>query len=212
MRLHTINVSEESTNNSHIAEWDNLPELTKLVGQKVTSITYIMPDTTYVYTFDGIYIKPAYEGSEVIKAAFSEGSADVVIANVPEALEDVTVDIHYGSGRQKTTIAAAAVVVDGKVTMTEAYTIENTYTVTVSSSNYASIVAASPATAAERALLEVVVLQAKSLIDSGAAANDSGLIEHYEEAVELLEDSGDTSAAVVELVTELNSHISVYND
>ncbi|MBQ8509425.1 MAG: hypothetical protein IJ493_05895 [Clostridia bacterium] len=52
-----------------------------------------MPDSTYVYTFDGIYIKPAYSGSEVITASFTQGSADVVIANIPEALEDVTVDI-----------------------------------------------------------------------------------------------------------------------
>ena len=94
--------------------------------------------------------------------------------------------------------------------MTEAYNSANTYTVTISSSNYASITAASPATAAERALLNALVLQAKSLIDSGVAANDSGLIEHYEEAVELLADSSATSAAVVELVSELNSHLSVY--
>ena len=79
---------------------------------------------------------------------------------------------------------------------------------TVSSSNYASIIAES---AAERALLEVLVLQAKMYIDSGAVANDSGLIEHYEEAVALLADSSATSTAVVELASELNGHLSVYN-
>ncbi len=207
----SFNVSEDSLCNSHIVGWDNLPELAKLVGERVTSITYIMPDNTYVYTFDGIYIKPAYDGSEVIKATFAEGSADVVVENIPEALEDVTVGIYYGSGRQKTTVASGVAVVDGKVTMTEAYNSANTYVVTVSSSNYANIIAESPATDAERALLEALVLQAKMLIDSGVAANDSGLIEHYEEASALLEDSGATSTAVIELVTELNSHISVYN-
>lgn len=208
----SFNVTAESTNNSHIVGWDNLPELAKLVGETVTSITYIMPDSTYVYTFDGIYIKPVYSGSEVITAAYTEGSADVVISNIPAELKDVTVDIYYGSGRQKTTVASKAAVVDGKVTMTEAYSSANTYTVTVSSSNYAGIIAQSPATAAERALLEVLALQAKALIDSGAAANDSGLIEHYEEAAELLAGSDATSAEVVELVSELNSHISVYNN
>lgn len=207
----SFNVTEESTNNSHIADWDNLPELAKLVGETVTSITYIMPDSTYVYTFDGIYIKPAYNGGSIITATFTEGVADVIVANIPEELQNVTVDIYYGSGRTKTTVASGAAVIDGKVTMTEAYNSANTYTVTVSSSNYAGIIAESPATAAERALLEVLVLQAKALIDSGVAANDSGLIEHYEEAAELLADASATSTAVVELVSELNSHLSVYN-
>lgn len=207
----SFNVTEESTNNSHIAAWDNLPELAKLVGETVTSITYIMPDSTYVYTFNGIYIKPVYSGDDVVTATFTEGSTDVVVANIPKELQDVTVDVYYGSGRTKTTVASGAAVIDGKVTMTEAYTSANTYTVTVSSSNYAGIIAQSPATAEERALLEILVLQAKVLIDSGVAANDSGLIEHYEEAVELLADAGATSAAVVELVSELNSHLSVYN-
>ncbi len=207
----SFNVTADSPYNSRIAAHDNLTEFAKLVGEKVTSITYIMPDSTYVYTFDGIYIKPAYEGDEVITATFTEGSADIALANVPTALEDVTVDVYYGSGRKKTVVATDAPVVDGKVTMTEAYSSENTYTVTVSSSNYAGIIAESPATSAERSLLEVLALQAKLFIDSGAAAEDSGLIEHYEEAVALLADENATSSAVVETANELNSHLSVYN-
>lgn len=207
----SFNVTDDSIYNSHIVGHDNLPELAKLVGDKVTSITYIMPDETYVYTFDGIYIKPAYEWDGEIVATFTEGSAEVEITNVPEALEDVTVGVYYGSGRKKTTVASGAAIVDGKVTLDEAYSSENTYTVTISSSNYANIIAQSPATETERALLEVLVLQAKVYIDSGVAANDSGLIEHYEEAVALLADAGATSSAVVGLVSELNGHLSVYN-
>ncbi len=207
----SFNVTDDSIYNSHITGHDNLAELSKLVGDKVTSITYIMPDSTYVYTFDGIYIKPAYAGEEVITATFEEGSADVTIANVPASLENVTVSIYYGSGRNKTTVATDAQIVDGKVVMTEAYSSENSYTVTVTSTNYANIIAETPATAEEKALLEILVLQAKGYIDSGVAANDSGLIEHYEEAAALLADEGATSASVVELVTELNGHLSVYN-
>lgn len=135
----SFNVTADSEYNSRIAGHDNLAELAKLVGAKVTSITYIMPNETYVYTFEGIYIKPPYESGADIVATFTENSAEVSLSNVPTELENVTVSIYYGSGRNKVTVASGAEVVDGKVTMTEAYNAENTYTVTVSSSNYADI-------------------------------------------------------------------------
>lgn len=206
----SFNVTEDSAQNAHIAGWDNLPELAKLVGEKVTSITYIMPDSTYVYTFDGIYIKPAYAGTETVRASFEEGSAEVAITGVPEALEDVTVTVIYGSGRQKVTVASAAQIVDGKVTMDSAYDSTQTYTVTVASSNYADIVAALPLSATQREQLTALVEQAKTLIDNGTAANDAALIEHCDEAVEMLTDSEATSAEAAELITDLTGHVSVY--
>lgn len=53
--------------------------------------------------------------------------------------------------------------------------------------------------------------QAKALIDAGTAAKDSGLIEHYEEAVKLLANaSAFTCEDAVELIDELTGHLSVY--
>ena len=53
--------------------------------------------------------------------------------------------------------------------------------------------------------------QAKALIDDGTAANDSRLIEHYEEAQALLADVGSaTSTEAAELISELTEHLSVY--
>ncbi|MGM9639482.1 MAG: hypothetical protein ACI3XT_07830 [Butyricicoccaceae bacterium] len=207
----SFNVSEDSQMNAHIVGWDNLPELSKLVGEKVTSITYIMPDSAYIYTFDGIYIKPAYKGSETVSASFAaEGSAEVAVSNIPAALEDVTVTITCGSGRSAQTVADAAEVQNGKVTMNSGYDSSQTYTVKVSSSNYADITAALPISPTQRAQLKALAEQAGALIESGAAANDAGLIEHYGEALEMLEDSGAVSADAAELITDLTGHLSVY--
>lgn len=207
----SFNVSADSAQNAHIAKWDNIAELSKLVGQKVTSITYIMPDGVYVYTFDGIYIKPVYAGENTIQASFTEGSAEVAISGVPTDLENVTVTISYGAGRQSKTVANAAAIVDGKVTMTEAYDSTQTYAVKVSSSNYADIVVALSMTAQQRAQIEALVAQAAALFESNEAAkNDSGLNEHYEEALELLADENATASEAAELISELTGHLSVY--
>lgn len=207
----SFNVSPDSAQNAHIAKWDNIAELAKLVGEKVTKITYIMPDGVYVYTFAGIYIKPVYAGENTIKASFVEGSMEVAISDIPTDLEDVTVTISYGSGRQSKTVANAAQIVDGKVTMTEAYDSTQTYTVKVSSSNYADIVASLPMTAQQKAQIESLVAQAAALFESNETAkNDGGLNEHYAEALELLADNEATSTEAVELISELTEHLSVY--
>ena len=207
----SFNVTADSKQNAHIAKWDNLDELAKLVGEKVTKITYVMPDSTYVYEFDGVYIKPVYPNSANVAASFTAGSAEVAITGVPEDLADVTVTITCGSGRGATTLASAVQIQDGKVTMDSAYDDTQTYTVKVSSSNYADLVAAVPVNSTQVAQITALAEQAKALIDAGTAANDSGLIEHYEEAQELLADvSGATSAQAADLISELTEHLSVY--
>lgn len=207
----SFNVSPESTLNAHIVGWDNLDELSKLVGEKVTKIIFIMPDSTYIYEFDGIYIKPVYPEQADVAASFTAGSAEVAISGVPEDLEDVTVTITCGSGRGATTVASAVEIRDGKVTMDSAYDDTQTYTVKVSSSNYADLVAAVPVNSTQVTQLTQLVEQAKALIDDGTAANDSGLIEHYEEAQALLADVGSaTSTEAAELISELTEHLSVY--
>lgn len=208
----SFNVTEDSAQNAHIVGWDNLPELAKLVGEKIVKIHYLMPDSTYTYVFDGgIYIKPAYAGSTDAAAAFTEGSAEVAISGVPADLEDVTVTITYGSGRKKVTVVDAAAIVDGKVTMDSTYDATQPYTVKISSSNYADITAAVPASSTQLEQIKTMADQAKALIDAGTAAKDSGLIEHYEEAVKLLADTGAvTSEEATELIEELTGHLSVY--
>lgn len=207
----SFNVSPESTLNAHIVGWDNLDELSKLVGEKVTKIIFIMPDSTYIYEFDGIYIKPVYPEQADVAASFTAGSAEVAISGVPEDLEDVTVTITCGSGRGATTVASAVEIRDGKVTMDSAYDDTQTYTVKVSSSNYADLVAAVPVNSTQVTQLTQLVEQAKALIDDGTAANDSGLIEHYEEAQALLADVGSaTSTEAADLISELTEHLSVY--
>lgn len=207
----SFNVTADSAQNAHIAVWDNLDELAKLVGEKVTRIYYVMPDSTYIYEFDGIYIKPVYSGEAAVAASFTEGSTEVVISGVPDDLEDVTVTITCGSGRGATTVADAVELTDGKVTINSAYDDTQTYTVKVSSSNYADIVAAVPVNSTQIAQITALTEQAKALIEDGTAAKDSGLIEHYEEAQELLADAGSaTSAEAADLISELTEHLSVY--
>ena len=207
----SFNVSPESTLNAHIAGWDNLDELSKLVGEKVTKIIFVMPDSTYIYEFDGIYIKPVYPEQADFAASFTAGSAEVAISGVPGDLEDVTVTITCGSGRGATTVASAVEIRDGKVTMDSAYDDTQTYTVKVSSSNYADLVAAVPVNSTQVTQLTQLAEQAKALIDDGTAANDSGLIEHYEEAQALLADVGSaTSTEAADLISELTEHLSVY--
>ena len=181
------------------------------MGEKVTKIIFIMPDSTYIYEFDGIYIKPVYPEQADVAASFTAGSAEVAISGVPEDLEDVTVTITCGSGRGATTVANAVEIRDGKVTMDSAYDDTQTYTVKVSSSNYADLVAAVPVNSTQVTQLTQLAEQAKALIDDGTAANDSGLIEHYEEAQALLADVGSaTSTEAAALISELTEHLSVY--
>lgn len=207
----SFNVTEDSAQNAHIVGWDNLPELAKLVGEKITRIIYLMPDSTYIYEFDGIYIKPAYSGVSSAAVSFTEGSAEAVITGVPAELEDVTVSIVYGTGRKKVTVADAAQIVNGKVVMDSAYDPSQIYTVKLSSSNYADVSVSVPVNASQLEQIKTLAAQARSLIDAGTAANDSGLVEHYGEAQELLANvSAFNSEEAAELIEELTGHLSVY--
>lgn len=206
----SFNVTEDSAQNAHIVGWDNLPELSRLVGEKITRIIYLMPDSTYVYEFEGIYIKPAYPESTQASAAFAEGSDEVVITGIPEDLKDVTVSVIYGSGRKKVTVADSAALVNGRVTMSSAYDSTQTYTVKISSSNYADISASVPVSSTQLEQLRALTEQAGALV-KGAAAGDSGLIEHYEGALALLADvDSSNSEEAAELISELTGHLSVY--
>ncbi|MGM9522498.1 MAG: S-layer homology domain-containing protein [Oscillospiraceae bacterium] len=203
----SFNVTKESTSNAHIAAWDNIEELSKLVGTTVTSITYIMHDGAYVYEFDGIYIKPAYTGNADVSAEFTDGSSDVVLSGIPSELKDVAVTISYGSGRTAVTVLSDGQVNDGKVTMSAGYNNTQPYTVNISSSNYADMVVYGPMTASQRKSLTKLVEEAAQILNT---TSDEGLEEHYLEAVALLEDADADSGTAAELINDLTSHISVH--
>lgn len=135
----SFNISHESAMNAHIVGWDNMSELSKLEGETIVRITYLMPTGTYVYEFDGIYIKPAYKGTNTATVTFTEGSAEVVLTGIPTDLNNVTVTITCGTGRTKETVANAVSVENGKLTMSSAYDSDQVYTVKISSSNYADL-------------------------------------------------------------------------
>lgn len=207
------NTSEDNTHNVHIAEWDNMDELDKLTGETITEIMYIMPEAAYVYTFDGIYVKPIYSGTESISATFTEGSAQVAIDGIPDDLENVTVSVVMGTGRGKTTLANGVAVENGTVTMMNedgseaAYDPAQVYTVTINSDNFAGIEADIPISAAEVEQLTGLITQAEAVL---AANDDEAVKEHMEEAAALIAKSDATSGDAQELISELTSHLSVY--
>ncbi len=211
----SFNVSQESMSNAHIADggrWDNIAELKKLVGKTVTGITYIMPDGVYVYTFDGIYIKPAYTGDAAVKAT-PDGSADILLEGIPADLENPTVTVIMGTGRGRSTLVNAEAPADGKVTMKDAdgnpvnYDPQETYSVMIGSDNYADLVAAVPMSEGQRAALEALVKEAKEVLET---RNDDALSEHLAEAEALLQKEDATSGEATELSGELDGHLSPY--
>lgn len=140
----SFNVDSINTGNVHIAKWDNLAELSQLLGATVTEIAYIMPDSVYVYTFaDGIYIKPALDAE--ITGSLGEGVFH--LDGVPEALEDPQLTVTYtvvpeGSVRGKAyTLYSGAVADSVQLDMDVlAQAGEGgTYSAKVSSRNYADI-------------------------------------------------------------------------
>ncbi len=202
----SFNVTQESTNNAHIEGWDNIPELAKLVNSTVYQIIYVMPDCIYVYQFDdGIYIKPSYSGDATVVASFSEGSDKVIISGIPEEMENVTITIKYGSGRNATTVCDSEPVVNGVVTMSEVYDPENTYTVTLQCSQYADIVVDGSISAEQIEQLKDLIAQAEKYLD------DDVILEHYNEAVEMLELAenglGNSSDAST-LISDLEGHLA----
>jgi hypothetical protein len=98
------NVIEDNSHNTHIAAYDNLTELSKLVGETVVKITYIMPEESYVYELDGVYIKPIY--SESITATANDDFS-VVTLSTDDFSEfengKLTVTYTLGSGRERET-------------------------------------------------------------------------------------------------------------
>jgi hypothetical protein len=210
----SFNVLSDNTHNTHIAQWDNLEELSKLVGQTVTKITYIMQNETYVYEFDGIYIKPTYTGS--ITATFGDGMKDVTLStsNFSSIKNgNITVTYTIGSGR---TAQSYTLLSSELKNGTATYALDNsviadveeggTYKVTITSDNFADYTVSTPMTAVQSDSLKALVSQAQSIIAGGVS--DATLSAHVEEAQELLNNKNATSAEASELIGELTSLIA----
>lgn len=113
-----------------------------LEGATVTQITYIVPEGTYVYNFTkDNFIKPQYKDA-ALSASFNDEKTQVTITGLPDELKDVVVNIYQNKGHgQKTMIATDATPVDGVVTLDETAQVDDTvtYTVQITSSNYADL-------------------------------------------------------------------------
>lgn len=205
----SFNVLDDNTHNTTIAAYDNLTELSKLVGETVTKITYIMPNAAYVYEFDGIYIKPLY--TEEVTASVSEGY-DAVTLSISDFGDfengKLTVTYTLGSGRNKeiTTLLETALV-DG----TDAYTLDvsalagldagGTYGAIISSDTYADVTVTLPISQGQKAALADLVATAQDLLKEDAS--NATLAEHVEEAEELLAKEAATSGEAGTLLAEL---------
>lgn len=205
----SFNVLEDNSHNTTIAAYDNLTELSKLVGETVTKITYIMPNAAYVYEFDGIFIKPIY--TETVAAAVSP-DYDAITLSLSDfsAFENgkLTVTYTLGSGRSKevTTLLETALA-DG----TDTYTLDvsalagldagGTYGAIISSGTYADVTVALPISEGQKAALADLVAAAQDLLKEDAG--NATLAEHVQEAEALLADEAATSGEAGTLLAEL---------
>ncbi len=205
----SFNVLDDNSHNTHIAAYDNLPELSKLVGEDITKITYIMPDSAYVYEFDGIYIKPIYKGE--ISASVPESYDAVTIStNQFDDFENgmLTVTYTLGSGRSReVTTLLETPLTNG----TDTYGLNTAeiasaqkggvYSAVISSESYANITVALPATEDQKAALQELVTTAQQKLTQDAA--NRSLEEHIQEAEELLGKDEAASAEIGSLIAEL---------
>lgn len=205
----SFNVLADNTHNTHIIGFDNLPELSKLVGETVTKITYIMPDSAYVYEFDGIYIKPLYEGT--ITATVSDSYDSVTLSTSDfSAFEKgkLTVTYTLGSGRSReVTTLLETELADGtadyvlEVSAIDGLEAGGTYGAVISSDTYADITVALPISSGQEAALETLIAAAKEKL--AVEPDNATLQEHLREAEELLANTSAASDEAGSLISEL---------
>ena len=208
----SFNVADESATMG-IAKSDNTAEFAKLVNKTINKITYVTPEGNYVYTFaEGIYIKPAY--SEEISGTFSDDMKTFSLNKVPTVKNGtLTVTYTVGSGHKKTpyTLYTGAIAknVPLDLSVIPADAEGGTYSVTISSDDYADIHVAIPVTDQQKAQLQELIKQAETAL-KGAAADDSVLLAHKAEAEELLKSEDATSADAADLISELTELLKPY--
>jgi len=207
----SFNVLEDNTYNTHIAQFDNLTELSKLVGETVTKITYIMPDSTYVYEFDGIYIKPVYQDSQITAVISNE---EITLSSDDFSLfENANLKVTYtlGSGRERTvyTLLEASLEKEKSVyslDFAEISALEDqtgVYAALLSSDNYADVTIPIPASEAQKTALEALLEEAKEKLTEDTS--NEMLQTHIDEANELLNNETASSSEIGSLFNELKN-------
>lgn len=193
----SFNVLSNNTHNTRISGYDNLSELSKLVGENITKITYIMPEGTYEYKFGGIYVKPQYEG-EAVSSTLSGNELTLSTDDFSSLVNPVlTVTYTIGAGREAKRFTLFSSAVNGaacSLDTAEADAEEakdGTYTAVLSSDNYADIDVFVPATEAQLASLNAAIALAEEAL-AGDSSNEA-LISHLAEAGELIEDNAGSS-------------------
>lgn len=200
---------------------DEIPEL---VGATINKISYIVPENVYEYTFaNGIYIKPAY--TDAVTGSFDANHTTFTLNKAPEGLENAQMTVAFSVPKSHGHGSDVYQLYSGNVSEVgtavdlirpenwPADTSNGTYSVTISSSNYADITVTFPMTDAQRTQLENLRDQAKVLLDAAKDSNNLTQAEnilkaHYDEIVALLADKDATKAAADELIDEVPGYIT----
>lgn len=205
----SFNVLDDNTHNTTIAAYDNLTELSKLVGETVTRITYIMPNAAYVYEFDGIYIRPIY--TEEVAATVSQGYDAITLSTSDfSAFENGSLTVTYtlGSGREKEVITLLeTALTDG----TDTYTLDvsalagaeagGTYGAVITSDTYADVAVTLPISQDQKAALAELAAAGQALLQE--EPDNAVLAEHVQEAEALLAEESASSGEAGALIGEL---------
>ena len=208
----SFNVNNENATTG-IAKSDNTAEFKKLVNKIISKITFITPEGNYAYTFaDGIFVKPSY--SEEITGSFSDDLKTFTLNKIPNVTNGtLTVTYTVGSGHKKVPYTLYSGSISENVSLDFSSipddAEEGTYSVDISSDDYADISVAIPITEQQKDLLTSLIGQAESLLQ-GAAAEDSVLLAHKNEAEELLKHDDSTSADAADLINELTELLKPY--
>lgn len=208
----SFNVNNEA-GTTGIAKSDNTAEFKKLVNKTINKITYVTPEGNYVYTFaDGIFVKPAY--SEEISGTFSNGMKSFTLNQIPTVKNGtLTVTYTVGAGRQKVPYTLYSGSIQKNVPLdlstVPADAEGGSYSVDISSDDYADISVAIPVTDQQKSQLQELIKQAETAL-KGAAADDSVLLAHKNEATELLANKSATSADAADLINELTELLKPY--
>ena len=208
----SFNVNNEA-GTTGIAKSDNTAEFKKLVNKTINKITYVTPEGNYVYTFaDGIFVKPAY--SEEISGTFSNGMKSFTLNQIPTVKNGtLTVTYTVGAGRQKVPYTLYSGSIQKNVPLdlstVPADAEGGSYSVDISSDDYADISVAIPVTDQQKSQLQELIKQAETAL-KGAGADDSVLLAHTNEAAELLANESSTSADAADLINELTELLKPY--
>lgn len=208
----SFNVANEAATMG-IAKSDNTAEFKKLVNKTINKITYVTPEGNYVYTFaDGIFVKPAY--SEEISGTFSNDMKSFTLNQIPTVKNGtLTVTYTVGAGRQKVPYTLYSGSIQKNVPLdlstVPADAEGGSYSIDISSDDYADISVAIPVTDQQKSQLQELIKQAETAL-KGAGADDSVLLAHKNEAAELLANESSTSADAADLINELTELLKPY--